>query len=308
MHDNTKSPIRPSAFTLPRGDWCSVLDCLCARFPEISRERWLDRMQRGLVQDMRGHSIDVQTPHREGMRIIYFREVANEKPIPFQETILYADNHLIVADKPHFLPVIPAGNYVEETLLTRLTRQLNNPDLTPLHRIDRHTAGLVLFSANKTTRAQYQALFRERTIIKTYEAIAPALPQLQFPHIRTTRLVRGDPFVLSKEVDGEPNTETRIEVSERHGDIWRYTLYPVTGKKHQLRVHMAALGAPIRNDPMYPIYRRDAADDYSRPLQLLAKALHFVDPVLGIAREFESRMHLDWQPHTDIQQQRGEKA
>lgn len=299
-HGNTPPPIRPSAFTLPRGDWRTVLDCLCANFPAISRERWLDRMQRGLVQDAQGDAIESQTPYREGLRVIYFREIPNEKPIPFHESVLYADEHLIVVDKPHFLPVIPAGDYVEETLLTRLTRQFGNPDLTPLHRIDRHTAGLVLFSANKATRAPYQALFRERTMFKMYEAIAPALPQLQFPHVRTTRIVRGEPFVLSQEADGEPNSETRIEVSEQRDDIWRYALYPVTGKKHQLRVHMAALGAPIINDPMYPTYQRDAADDYSRPLQLLARTLRFTDPVLGSEREFESRLRLSWPVFTDL--------
>lgn len=298
---NAQLPIRPSAFTLPRGDWRNVLDCLCTNFPAISRERWLDRMQRGLVQDAQGHSIEPQTPYREGLRVIYFREIPNEKPIPFRESVLYADEHLIVVDKPHFLPVIPAGEYVEETLLTRLTRQFGNPDLTPLHRIDRHTAGLVLFSANKATRAPYQALFRERTMFKMYEAIAPALPQLQFPHVRVTRIVRGEPFVLSREVDGEPNSETRIEVSDRSADIWRYALYPVTGKKHQLRVHMAALGAPIINDPMYPTYQRDSADDYSRPLQLLARTLRFIDPLLGIEREFESRLRLAWPAFTGLQ-------
>jgi len=295
---SSHTPIRPSALTLPHGEWRSVLECLCAKFPAISRERWLDRMQRGLVRDSHDQAIDAQTPYREGLRIIYFREIPNEKPIPFHASIIYADDHLIVADKPHFLPVIPAGDYVEETLLTRLTRQLDNPDLTPLHRIDRHTAGLVLFSANKATRAQYQALFRERTIFKMYEAIAPALPQLQFPHTRTSRIVRGEPFVLSQEIDGEPNAETRIEIGEQRGALWRYTLYPITGKKHQLRVHLAALGAPICNDPMYPAYQRDATDDYSRPLQLLARMLRFIDPVLGIEREFESRLRLDWQSST----------
>ena len=292
--DNNPPPIRPSAFTLPSGNWPTVLDCLCAKFPAISRERWLDRLQRGLVRDAHNRNVTAATPYREGLRITYFREVENEKPIPFRETVLYADEHLIVVDKPHFLPVIPAGNYVEETLLTRLTRQLNNPDLTPLHRIDRHTAGLVLFSANRTTRTQYQALFREHRILKMYEAIAPALPHLPFPLRHTSRIIRGNPFFLSQESTGEPNSETRIEVSEMREQVWRYTLYPVTGKKHQLRVHMHALGAPICNDPMYPAYRPDAADDYTRPLQLLAKALEFVDPITGTARRFESRLQLDW--------------
>ncbi|MNZ74803.1 Ribosomal large subunit pseudouridine synthase A [compost metagenome] len=274
-----------------------MLDCLCAHFPAIGRETWLDRMARGRVLDAEGKPVGPQTAYREGLRIHYFREVAQETPIPFVESILHVDEHLVVADKPHFLPVTPSGQYVEETLLARLAKRLGNPLLVPLHRIDRLTAGLVLFSANPASRPAYQALFRERRIHKHYEAIAPALPALEFPHIRRTRMVDGDPFILMQEVEGAPNSETRIEVLERRGDLWRYDLQPVTGKRHQLRVHMAALGAGLCNDPLYPVLlsrKEREAEDYSRPLKLLARGLEFSDPLSGELRKFESELQLQW--------------
>lgn len=286
------STLRPSTLHLPRGPWATVLDCLCAQFPAIAREQWLDRIQRGRVLDEQGMAIDADSPYREGLRIRYFREVADEAPIPFSETLIYADEHLLVVDKPHFLPVMPAGKFVEETLLARLVRRFDNPQLVPLHRIDRETAGLVLFSANRATRAAYQALFLERKIEKCYEAIAPALPQLAFPLIRRTRLQAGEPFFRMQEIAGAANSETRIEVRERGDNWWRYALYPISGKKHQLRVHMAALGAPIINDSLYPELRSGERDDYANPLQLLAQQLSFADPLTGELRRFHSQLVL----------------
>lgn len=283
-----------STLYLPPGSWPTVLDCLCDHFKAISREQWLDRISRGRVLDGHGQPISVDLAYREGLRIHYFREVPDEKVIPVQETILYADEHLVVADKPHFLPVTPAGEYVEQTLLRRLIRRLDNPHLVPLHRIDRHTAGLVLFSADPGSRSAYQALFPTRRIEKRYEAIAGALPHLSFPLVHKSRLVDGEPFFRMQEGAGASNTETAIEVREKHGDLWRYALYPVTGKKHQLRVHMSALGAAICNDPFYPEVLKDAEDDHARPLKLLAQGLRFIDPLTGQEREFESRIRLQW--------------
>jgi tRNA pseudouridine32 synthase/23S rRNA pseudouridine746 synthase len=282
-----------SRLQLPPGSWTTVLDCLCDRFPSIDRDAWIDRFRRGRVQDVDGVPFDVGAPYRLGAEIRYFREVADEPVIPFAETLLHVDADLVVADKPHFLPVAPVGRHVRETLLSRLQQRLGNPDLVPLHRIDRDTAGLVLFSANRATRDAYQSLFREHRIGKRYEAIAPALPSLSFPLTRRTRLVRGEPFFRMHEVEGEPNSETRIDVIGRTGALWRYALEPITGRKHQLRVHMAALGAPIRNDPTYPVMTCIADDDYTRPLQLLARSLRFIDPLSGIERVFESGFSLD---------------
>ncbi|MBW3550723.1 MAG: pseudouridine synthase, partial [Proteobacteria bacterium] len=153
-------------------------------------------------------------------------------------------------------------------------------------------AGLVMFSADPRTRGRYQALFRERRIGKRYEAVAPALPGLEFPLVRCSRLVAGEPFFRMREIAGHANSETRIDVLQREGATWRYALEPLTGKKHQLRVHMAALGAPIANDAFYPELRERQADDLERPLQLLAQSLRFADPLSGHERVFESRMAL----------------
>lgn len=284
--------IPASTLQLPRGEWSTVFDCLCAHFPAISREQWRDRFARGRVLDGSGSAIDVRHPYRTGLRIRYFREVADEPRIPFTESVLHVDADLVVADKPHFLPVMPAGRFVEETLLTRLVRRLGNPHLVPLHRIDRATAGIVLFSADPASRARYHALFRERRIAKTYEALAPALPDRAFPILRRTRLARGEPFFRMREVDGAPNSETRIDVLERGETLWRYALTPVTGRTHQLRVHMAALGAAILGDRCYPDLKPQAADEYDRPLQLLARRVEFIDPLEGVERCFESAYRL----------------
>ncbi|MFC5525656.1 pseudouridine synthase [Rhodanobacter ginsengisoli] len=281
-----------STVHLPAGEWASVLDALCARFAAIDRDTWLDRIARGRVLDGQGVAITPQTPHRAGLRIHYYREVEEETPIPFIETVLYADEHLVVADKPHFLPVTPAGGFVEQTLLRRLIRRLGNPALVPLHRIDRATAGLVLFSANPGSRSAYQALFRERRIDKGYEALAAPLPELAFPLVRRSRIATGEPFFRMREAEGMANSETRIEVIERREDCWRYALHPVTGRKHQLRVHMAALGAAIMHDTCYPQLAEAADDDHRRPLKLLARELAFLDPLSAEPRRFESLLHL----------------
>ena len=294
----------PSRLQLPPGAWSTVLDCLCDRFPAIGRDAWIDRFERGRVLDALGDPLALDAPYRIGAEVRYFREVVDEPAIPFAESVLHVDEHLVVADKPHFLPVTPAGGFVRETLLARLVQRLGNADLVPLHRIDRDTAGLVLFSASPATRAAYQALFRERRIRKHYEAIAPALPGVSFPLLRMSRLEPGTPFFRMREVDGAPNSETRIAVLERKRageDIgiddggaahWRYALEPVTGRKHQLRVHMAALGAPIANDRWYPQAGEVVADDHARPLKLLARRLAFRDPLSGEHHEFESTLHI----------------
>lgn len=291
MHDGSPD-LSASTLHLPPGDWMTVLDCLCDHFAAIARDQWLDRMQRGRVLLADGSAVTAVTPYRQGMPVRYFREVADEPVIPFEEAVLHVDAHLVVADKPHFLPVTPAGRFARETLLHRLIQKLGNPDLVPLHRIDRLTAGLVLFSASPASRDAYQALFRERRISKTYEALAAPLPDLHFPLLRKTRLAAGEPFFRMAEVDGGANSETRVDVIDRGDTTWRYRLQPVTGRKHQLRVHMAALGSAILGDPLYPQLQPQAADDYGRPLMLLARSLDFIDPLSGQPRVFRSRREL----------------
>ncbi|MES2682276.1 MAG: pseudouridine synthase [Pseudomonadota bacterium] len=288
-----RNGLAASRLQLPAGPWPTVLDALSALFPRVPHGDWQQRFERGLVLDAEGQALALDAPCREGALIQYYREVPAETPIPFTETVLYADAHLVVADKPHFLPVTPAGGFVEHTLLTRLISRLGNADLVPLHRIDRTTAGLVLFSAHPDSRAAYQALFRERRISKRYEALAAPLPQHRFPLTRSSRIVEGEPFFRMQEAAGTPNCETRIEVIEKGERLWRYALHPVTGKKHQLRVQMAALGAAIHNDEFYPDLQPRMEGDYRQPLQLLAQGLSFTDPLTGEARAFSSRLALN---------------
>ena len=292
----SRDGVPASTVHLPRGEWTTVLEALCARFPRVARATWLDRMNRGIVFDADGRPIEPERRYRAGLRVHYFREVAIEAPIPFEATVLHRDEHLVIADKPHFLPVMPAGIHARETLLTRLIERLDNPHLVPLHRIDRATAGLVMLSPNPKTRAQYQALFQDQSnrkrIRKCYEALAPALPELEFPRIHRSRIVRAAQFFRMREIAGTPNSETRIEVLERHATHWHYALQPLTGRTHQLRVHLASFGAGILGDRLYPELQPQAPDDHARPLQLLARALEFVDPRSGAARRFESERQL----------------
>ena len=288
----TRDGVPASRIQLPGGPWHSVFEALCALFPAIAAATWAQRFARGRVLDAGGKPLALDAAYRCGVTVHYFREVVDEPVIPYAESLIHADAEFVVACKPHFLPVVPAGRYVRQTLLARLTERLSNPQLVPLHRIDRDTAGLVLFSANPSTRGLYQALFRERCIHKHYLAVAAPLPQLTFPYVHRSRLVPGEPFFRMTEVPGEPNSETVIEVVHRGTDHWTYRLQPITGRKHQLRVHMAALGAPLLHDRCYPQLLDEAPDDPESPLQLLALRLAFVDPLSGVERVFESQRTL----------------
>jgi tRNA pseudouridine32 synthase/23S rRNA pseudouridine746 synthase len=225
-------------------------------------------------------------------RLYYYRTVEAEPRIPFDEVVLWHDAHLLVVDKPHFLPVLPSGKYLQETVLVRLKNKLGLDALSPIHRIDRDTAGLVLFSVQPATRDAYQALFRERQVRKTYEASAPWNPDLSWPQSRATRIAQGAHFMQQVEVDGPPNTLTHIKPLEVHGALARYALKPVTGHRHQLRVHMAALGLPLVGDGIYPTLTPEGQMDHARPLQLLAKSIEFIDPLSGETRRFESQRSL----------------
>lgn len=277
---------------LPAGPWLTITDFLLQRFPAITRQIWLERMHGGLVVDEFGATVTPERPFRGHMRVYYYRALSDEPRVPFEASVLFQDEHLVVADKPHFLPVTPSGHYLQETLLVRLKNSLGLNSLTPLHRIDRETAGLVLFSVNPAERDAYQALFRQHAVTKHYEAIAPWREDLDFPLTRKSRIVQGEPFFRQAEASGESNSETHIRVLEVSGDKARYALNPITGKKHQLRVHMNALGIPIVNDRMYPPVQPTPDDDYRHPLQLLAKSIAFEDPVTGQARQFDSERNL----------------
>ena len=300
----TRQGVGPSSVVLPAvcdPKWSTLLDFLSARFVHIDRSTWAQRMASGSVCDADGKALAPDAPFCPGARIHYFRALESETPIPLQETVLYRDAHLLVADKPHFLPVIPSGKYLHETLLVRLKNRLGLDDLVPIHRIDRDTAGLVLFSINPATRNAYHALFRDHAVDKYYEAIAPWNPNLPWPLTRRSRIGSAPHFMQQTELDGEPNSWTDIAPLEVHGDWARYALRPHTGHRHQLRVHMAALGLPIAGDGIYPVLTPEAAPDYDRPLQLLARAIAFTNPISGQAQRFESLQTL--KPLAEVQAQ-----
>jgi tRNA pseudouridine32 synthase/23S rRNA pseudouridine746 synthase len=284
--------VGPSCVVLPTHGQGSMLDFLAERLPAVNRGAWQARLLAGDVVDERGLPVAPDRPFEAGLRLYYYRQLDDEPELPFTETVLHQDEHLLVADKPHFMPVTPSGRYLQHTLLVRLKRRLGLPELSPLHRIDRDTAGLVLFSVQQRTRGAYQALFRDRAITKHYEAVAPWRADLAFPREHRSRMAESPQFFRMHEVPGEPNSHTHMEIMEASGGWARYHLSPVTGKRHQLRVHMAALGLPLRNDPFYPVVNDPPDGDYSRPLQLLARALAFSDPLSGQARRFESRLQL----------------
>jgi tRNA pseudouridine32 synthase / 23S rRNA pseudouridine746 synthase len=249
-------------------------------------------MSKGLVMDETGRCVTPETAFRVGACIFYYRELEKEKAIPFVEQVLYRDEHILVADKPHFLPVIPSGRFLHETLLVRLRKQHALEALVPVHRLDRETAGVVLFSLNPKTRGHYTSLFRNRSVKKVYEALAPTLEDSSFPITRRSRIVRGEPFFRMKEVPGEPNSETHVSVISNLGRTTLYQLVPFTGRKHQLRLHLASLGIPVINDKLYPSLKPSEDDDFSRPLKLLAKSISFQDPLTGRQHHFESSIRL----------------
>lgn len=290
----TVDGVSASSLALPPGPWLRLIDYLVHRLPAVSREDWAARMQAGEVLDELGQALGPDARYRKQTRIYYYRSLAHEHPIPFEEAVLFQDDYLVVADKPHFLPVTPSGRYVQETLLVRLKRKLGIDTLTPMHRIDRDTAGLVLFSIQPATRAAYQHLFRDKTITKHYEAIAPRRDNLNWPVTHRSRLQESAQFMAMEEVPGPVNAETVIDVLEHQGDWTRYSLQPITGQKHQLRAHMAALGLPIANDLFYPVLQPDGIPDYGKPLKLLAKSIAFTDPITGQTRQFHTQRTLDW--------------
>lgn len=281
--------VDPCRVVLPPGPWLQLGEFLLDHFPQVPEPHWRERLQTGRAVDGDGRQLYWQQPYRAGGELHYYRELSDEVHIPFQEKILYQDEDLLVADKPHFLPVVPAGRFLRETLLVRLRQTTGIAELTPLHRLDRLTAGLVLFSCREASRGAYVDLFRQRKIRKVYEAIAPLLSHQQWPVVRHSRIVAGEPFFRMAEVEGVANAQTQIALAAVLGSQGRYRLEPLTGRKHQLRLHMAGLGVPICGDPLYPALQSEPApDDFSTPMQLLAQVLEFTDPLSGQQRRFES--------------------
>ena len=275
----------------------NLLQFFIKQFPHIEVKEWESRFAQGLVLNDVGESLAANDAYLPNTHLIYFRRLAREPEIPFEEEILYQDEHILVADKPHFLPVTPSGLYLHQTLLNRLKKKTGIQTLSPIHRIDRDTAGLVIFSVNPNERAHYQNLFRDRAVTKVYEAIAPYSQSLiaKLPLNYRSRLEESEHFLQMIEVEGEPNADTLIELIAEHLPWAKYRLTPGSGKKHQLRCHLNVLGIPIKDDQIYPTLTPYQEYDLniSKPLQLLAKEVSFLDPITGTQRSFCSQRKLD---------------
>ena len=275
----------------------NLLQFFITQFPHIQASEWEQRFDQSLILDIEGQPLSASDPYQPNTHLMYFRRLAREPEIPFEEQILYQDDHILVADKPHFLPVTPSGLYLHQTLLNRLKKKTGIQTLSPIHRIDRDTAGLVIFSVNPDERAQYQNLFRDRTVKKIYEAIAPCSDELisQLPMVYQSRLEESEHFLQMEEVEGEPNADTLIELIQIKQPWAKYRLTPGSGKKHQLRCHLNVLNVPIKHDQIYPTLTpyQEYDLDVSKPLQLLAKEISFLDPVTKKPRSFMSQKTLE---------------
>ncbi|MBI0064871.1 pseudouridine synthase [Bifidobacterium polysaccharolyticum] len=235
------------------------------------------------------------------------RIVLEEPQIPFEPKVIYEDRRIIVVDKPHFLATMPRGMWYEGTVLIRMRQQYGEPDIIPAHRLDRATAGVLVLVRDPAARRAYQMLFQEHRVRKVYQCLAPVRPILHprtgtvqhldpprvFPLERRSRVIKRRGILQAWEERGPVNAITRVELTAGQGCLATYTLYPQTGKTHQLRVHMNALGLPIVGDDLYPRIQTRAYDDFSRPLQLVARRLEFTDPFTGVERIFTSSVPLE---------------
>ncbi|MFB0834971.1 pseudouridine synthase [Arthrobacter halodurans] len=305
--------VNATRLRLPReGEWATVMDYVLHRFGHVDPDGIVGRFRGGEVVGVGGVALDEATPLGAHDFLWYYRNLPAEEPIPFTETILHRDGDLLVVDKPHFLPTTPGGRFVQESALVRLRNRLGIPDLIPMHRLDRATAGVILFSTNPDTRGAYQVLFERRQIRKEYECVSalppgagtgphgPGLSGHEFPLVYRNRMAKVKGTLLSTVEDGEPNAESRVDLirtgrsrgTHAGADVGLFRLRPHTGKTHQLRVHMAALGLGILNDPFYPVLLDKAPDDHARPLQLVARSIAFTDPLTGREVQFRSARQL----------------
>ncbi|OBA70543.1 pseudouridine synthase [Mycobacterium sp. 1554424.7] len=252
-----------------------VLAELTDRFGAAARE----------VVDADGTPVDETTVLPAGSFVYLYRELRDEVPVPFEVPVLHRDDDIVVVDKPHFLATMPRGRHVAQTALVRLRRELGLPELSPAHRLDRLTAGVLLFTTRREVRGAYQTLFSRGLVRKVYLARAAVDPALVLPRVVRSRIVKRRGVLQAVCEPGVPNAETLVELL---GD-GVYRLTPRTGRTHQLRVHMASLGVPIEGDPLYPNIVDVAPDDFGTPLRLLAQRIEFDDPRSGVRREFVSR-------------------
>ncbi|KOV96304.1 pseudouridylate synthase [Streptomyces sp. NRRL B-1140] len=291
--------VDPVRVRLPAtGAWGTVREHLVERLSGAGAGVVEGMFDAGQIVGADGRPVAADAPFEPGKFVWFHRDLPDEVPVPFPLEVVHRDEHIVVVDKPHFLATTPRGGHVAETALARLRRELDVPTLSAAHRLDRLTAGLVLFTVRPEERGAYQTLFRDRRVRKEYEAVAPFAAGLTLPRTVRSRIVKDRGVLTAREVPGEPNAVSRVELVEHRdrpgeedgsGGLARYRLAPATGQTHQLRVHMTALGVPILGDPLYPqVTAPVPAGDFRRPLQLLARSLEFTDPVTGEEHRFRS--------------------
>ncbi|WP_443208648.1 pseudouridine synthase [Rhodococcus rhodochrous] len=284
--------LNPTRLRLPENpSWETIAEFLLTRFPNDAT-RIAEKIESGEVVVQDGTAVTFSTPYVPREFVYLYRDPPAEPRVPFEIDVLHRDENLLVVDKPHFLATTPRGSWVTETAVVRLRKELDLPELSPVHRLDRLTAGVLVFTVRREARRAYQMLFDRRLVEKEYEAIAPAAPRLDFPREVRSRIVKERGVLQAREVDGPVNAVTSIDVVDTAGDRARYRLRPETGRTHQLRVHMNSLGIPILGDNLYPEVYEVGPQDYSNPLQLLARSVSFHDPITGRPTRFVSRRNL----------------
>ena len=267
-----------------RLDGGSVVDEFTRRFGVAGAAKVLA----GEVVDANGQAVDGSSVLAPGSLVFLYRDLPDEVEVPFDIPVIYRDDNIVVVDKPHFLSTMPRGRHVAQTVLVRMRRELDMPELSPAHRLDRLTAGVLLLTTHRDVRGRYQTLFAAGMAAKTYLARSSGVPNVVLPHIVSNRIVKRRGSLQAVVEPGEPNAETSIQ--EIGGGLYR--LVPRTGRTHQLRLHMASIGLALDNDPLYPCVIPAGAEDFSAPLALLAQSLEFVDPISGERLRFESRREL----------------
>lgn len=272
--------------------WKTVRDFLLFRFPHLDPEALTERIENGQIFYDDGSPVPAEAPLIAHQRFWYFRENPAEPVIPFEYDILFEDENIIVIDKPHFLSTTPVGNFLKQTVVTRLRHQTGNMDIAPAHRLDRATAGVLLLTKQKSAREPYQQLFQQRKVQKTYHAICHKNDSLEDSFSIHAHMIENPKSLFMSIEQDEPNSFTDVKRLSSSDELSFYELRPITGKKHQLRCHMAHVGASIVNDVWYPHAMRQAPDDFEKPLQLLAHELSFVDPLSGEEREFRTQRTL----------------
>jgi tRNA pseudouridine32 synthase / 23S rRNA pseudouridine746 synthase len=272
--------------------WATMRDFLIERLPAAAPIE--EMLQGGEFVDMAGHPWTGDESYRPNAFVWFHRELAPEPAVPFDVEVLAADERVVVVDKPHFLATTPRGTHVAESVLVRLRESLGLPELAAAHRLDRLTAGVLVLTKERRYRSAYAGVFQTGDVHKSYEALAPFDPTLEFPRLIANRIEKRRGSLQAEVVDGEPNAQTLVELVETRGTYGRYRLTPTTGKTHQLRVQLAALGLPIVGDPLYPAILDVEADDFTTPLQLVARRLRFTDPIDQAPRDYISRFALQW--------------